>query len=78
VRIVLADDHHVVRRGPGLVLEPEPDCEVVAQVGDIASARAWVHQLPLPATAREQIAVGLAVIDAIELQLAPVDRELCS
>jgi transposase len=27
---------------------------------------------------REQIAVGLAVINAIDLQLAPVDRELCS
>ena len=39
--------------------------------------RAWVSQLPLPAAGREQIAVGLAVIDAIDLRLAPFDRELC-
>ena len=39
--------------------------------------RAWVQELPLPAAGREQIAVGLAVIDAIDLRLAPFDRELC-
>ena len=39
--------------------------------------RAWVQELPLPAAGREQIAVGLAVIDAIEVRLAPFDRELC-
>ncbi len=39
--------------------------------------RAWVGQLPLPAAGREQIAVGLAVTDAIDLRLAPFDRELC-
>ena len=38
--------------------------------------RAWVQELPLPAAGREQIAVGLAVIDAIDLRLAPFDREL--
>ena len=49
-----------------------------SRCGRRRSSQAGSHQLPLPATAREQIAVGLAVIDAIELQLAPVDRELCS
>ena len=39
--------------------------------------RAWVSQLPLPAAGREQVAVGLAVIDSIDLRLAPFDRELC-
>jgi two-component system, NarL family, response regulator NreC len=39
VRIVLADDHQVVRRGLQLVLDGEPDFEVVAQAGDIESAR---------------------------------------
>jgi len=38
--------------------------------------RAWVEQAALPATAREQITVALALIDALDLQLAPVDREL--
>jgi transposase len=39
--------------------------------------RAWVCQLPLPAAGREQIAVALAVIDGVDVQLAPIDRELC-
>ncbi|MDX6591369.1 MAG: hypothetical protein QOJ13_565 [Gaiellales bacterium] len=34
VRIVLADDHAVVRRGLRLVLESEPDLTVVAEAGD--------------------------------------------
>ncbi len=38
--------------------------------------RAWVQELPLPAAGREQIAIALAVIDAIDLRLAPFDREL--
>jgi transposase len=39
--------------------------------------RCWVQQLPLPAAGREQIAVALAVIDAVDVQLSPIDRELC-
>src|SRR5690242_198473 len=37
-RIMLADDHAVVRRGLRLVLDAEPDLEVVAEVGDGAEA----------------------------------------
>ena len=37
-RIMLADDHLVVRRGLRLVLESEPDLKVVAEVGDGAEA----------------------------------------
>jgi DNA-binding NarL/FixJ family response regulator len=37
-RILLADDHAVVRRGLQLVLDAEPDMEVVAQAGDGAEA----------------------------------------
>jgi DNA-binding NarL/FixJ family response regulator len=33
-RILLADDHAVVRRGLRMVLEAEPDMEVVAEAGD--------------------------------------------
>jgi len=38
--------------------------------------RAWVEQAALPGAAREQITVALALIDALDLQLAPIDREL--
>jgi transposase len=41
-----------------------------------AESRAWLTSLALPATAREQITVALAMIDAIDAQLAPLDREL--
>jgi len=42
--ILLADDHAVVRRGLRLVLESEPDMQVVAEVGDGAEAvRRAVH-----------------------------------
>jgi DNA-binding NarL/FixJ family response regulator len=37
-RILLADDHAVVRRGLRLVLEGEPDLQVVAEAGDGAEA----------------------------------------
>jgi DNA-binding NarL/FixJ family response regulator len=37
-RIVLADDHALVRRGIRLVLDGEPDLEVAAEVGDGAEA----------------------------------------
>jgi DNA-binding NarL/FixJ family response regulator len=37
-RVLLADDHVVVRRGLRLVLDAEPDLEVVAEAGDGAEA----------------------------------------
>jgi DNA-binding NarL/FixJ family response regulator len=37
-RILLADDHAVVRRGLRMVLEAQPDMQVVAEVGDGAQA----------------------------------------
>jgi DNA-binding NarL/FixJ family response regulator len=52
-RVLLADDHRVVRRGLRLVLDAEPDLEVVAEAGDGAEA------------VREALArdVDLAVLD---------------
>jgi DNA-binding NarL/FixJ family response regulator len=37
-RVLLADDHAVVRRGLRMVLDAEPDMEVVGEVGDGAEA----------------------------------------
>src|SRR5918994_6909036 len=36
--------------------------------------RGWVEQAALPETAREQVTVGLAMIDALDVQLAPITR----
>jgi transposase len=41
-----------------------------------AEARAWLAALQLPPAAREQITIALALIDAHEAQLAPLDRQL--
>jgi DNA-binding NarL/FixJ family response regulator len=38
IRILLADDHALVRRGLRMVLDSQPDLEVVAEVGDGAQA----------------------------------------
>jgi two-component system, NarL family, response regulator NreC len=42
IRIVLADDHAVVRRGLRLLLDSEPDFEV-AEAGDVDGARRYVR-----------------------------------
>jgi two-component system response regulator NreC len=43
IRIVLADDHAVVRRGLRLLLDGEADFEVVAEAGDVETARRYAH-----------------------------------
>jgi len=43
IRIVLADDHAVVRSGLKLVLDNEPAFEVVAEASDVESARRYVR-----------------------------------
>lgn len=43
VRIVLADDHAVVRSALRLLLDAEPDLEVVAEAGDIESTVRYVR-----------------------------------
>ncbi len=53
IRILLADDHALVRRGVRLILEQQPDLEVVAEAADGAEAVA----------ALRQTAVDLAVLD---------------
>ncbi|MDX2599694.1 response regulator transcription factor [Streptomyces caniscabiei] len=42
-RILLADDHHLVRRGVRLILDSEPDLTVVAEAGDGAEAIEAAH-----------------------------------
>jgi two-component system response regulator NreC len=42
-RIVIADDHSVVRSGLRMLLDAEPDLEVVAEAGDVDSARRYVR-----------------------------------
>jgi transposase len=41
-----------------------------------AESRAWLARLKLPPAAREQITIALALIDALDAQLSPLDQEL--
>jgi transposase len=41
-----------------------------------AESRAWLAQLALPTAAREQITIALAMIDAHDTQLTPLDQQL--
>ncbi len=43
IRIVIADDHLVVRSGVRLLLEREQDFEVLAEAGDIDTARRYIR-----------------------------------
>jgi DNA-binding NarL/FixJ family response regulator len=47
IRVLLADDHAVVREGIGLILSVEDDVEVVGQVSDGAQAAAFVAEHPV-------------------------------
>src|SRR5512142_3370212 len=38
--------------------------------------RSWLAAQPLPAAAREQITIALSMIDALDRQLGPLDKEL--
>jgi transposase len=42
----------------------------------VGDGRAWLASQPLPDAAREQVTVALAMIDALEAQIAPLDRQL--
>jgi two-component system, NarL family, response regulator NreC len=43
IRVVLGDDHSLVRRGLRLLLEREPGVEIVAEAGDIPNTMRYVH-----------------------------------
>jgi transposase len=42
----------------------------------VGDGREWLAAQPLPDSAREQVTVALAMIDALDRQLAPLDRAL--
>jgi two-component system response regulator NreC len=43
IKLVVADDHPVVRAGLRMLLDAEPDLEVVAEAGDVPSALRYVR-----------------------------------
>jgi DNA-binding NarL/FixJ family response regulator len=76
LRILIADDHPITRRGLRQVVESEPDFEVVSEAGDGQSALEYMRRL------RPQIAIldismpkldGLGVARATLEEALPVD-----
>ena len=65
LNIVLADDHEVVRGGLKLLLETEPDFEVVAEAGDIDAARRCVREHHPKVLVLDLNMPGKPVLDAI-------------
>ena len=65
IRIVLADDHQVVRRGLQLLLDGESDFEVVAEAGDVDSARRYVRGHHPDVVVLDLNMPGGAVLEAI-------------
>lgn len=70
VRIVVADDHKVVRRGIQLLLDLEPDFTVVGVAGDIASVRVMVREHQPDVLVLDLHMPGGSVFDAIPRLLA--------
>ena len=65
LRIVLADDHQVVRRGLQMILDAESDFEVVAQAGDIPSLTRRVTELQPDILLLDFNMPGGSVLDAL-------------
>ncbi len=42
----------------------------------VGDGREWLAAQPLPETARERVTVALAMIDALELQMRPIEKQL--
>jgi two-component system, NarL family, response regulator NreC len=70
VTVILADDHEVVRDGIRMILEGEPDLEVVAEVGDAESARRRTSGLK-----PDVLVLDLNMPDGSSLRVIPAIRE---
>ena len=76
IRVVIADDHPVVRRGLRQAIEADPRLKVVAETGDGEAALAQIQELK-PAIAVVDVDMprldGLGVAREIRKKRLPVD-----
>ncbi len=59
IRILLADDHTVMRRGLRLLLESHPEFGVVAEASDGRQAAEQAEARVGPASAKDRLTVGI-------------------
>ncbi|SDD60440.1 response regulator transcription factor [Auraticoccus monumenti] len=69
IRVVLVDDEPLVRRGLAMILDSEPDLEVVGEAGDGAEAVALVRRLRPDVVCMDVRMPGVDGIRATELVL---------
>src|SRR5687767_12928305 len=72
IRIVLADDHSVIRSGLRLVLDESPDLEVVGEAGDAAATRRMVEKRKPDVLVLDLQMPGAAPVTDVEGLLASV------
>ncbi|HLI32253.1 MAG TPA: response regulator transcription factor [Solirubrobacteraceae bacterium] len=70
IRILLADDHVVVRHGLRMLLESEPDFEVVGEAGDLDETRRYVLMRQ-----PDVLILDLTMPDGTSIDLIPQLRE---
>ena len=63
IRVLLADDHAILRSGLRLLLEREPDMEVAGEASDGRGAADWIERHPAEAVVMD---VGMPGLNGIE------------
>lgn len=76
IRIVLADDHMIVRQGFQQLLSQQPDFDVVGEAGDGLTALRLVEELRPDALVLDMVMPGLSGLEVLERipQAAPQTR----
>ena len=72
IRVIIADDHSIVRRGLRELLEAEGDFDVVAEAGDIASAKRYLR-----GHKPDVLILDLNMPDGSSLEAIPAMRSDC-
>ena len=70
IRVVVADDHPIVREGLRYLLESQPDIDVVGEAGDGQSALEATHQLRPDVVLMDLAMPGLSGLEAIRTMTA--------
>lgn len=67
IRIMLVDDHAMVRGGIAAMLDDEPDCHVVAEAADAAQAIEMLNSVPVDVVLMDVNMPGMNGIEATRL-----------